>query len=221
MVESKNCFLILSRRKNNYCESFVDSINNTIAIYDEEIPDKLLEEKKYCCLTETVKKNSSWDKSIYYIESLNLIEKYDYFYFIEDDVYSKNFQTFSFLFDILNTYNHDFISHDIVSFEKSLKWNWWKKYRKYKAKSYNPFCRLSKKMLELVMVFLKDNKKLIFHEVLFASLAYEHELQTLNLNEIDQYNNIFGTFQYRPLINIKDISDDKIYHPVKPKYETI
>lgn len=222
MVETKNYFLILSRSKNDYCESFINTINNSIAIYDKDIPDKTLKNQNYCCLTETVKKISAWDKAIYYIHNnLNILEEYDYFYFIEDDVYSSDLQTFIELFNILNNYDHDLISHDIRSQTEYPTWKWWKKYRKYTAKSYNPLCRLSKNLLYLVIFYFKKNKKLLFHEILFASLAYENKLQILDFNSILKYKNLFGIFRYRPLIKIKDIRDNKIYHPVKPIYETI
>lgn len=220
-MKSKNCILILSISRNQYCETFKNTIDNTIIIYDTEIPDKILKEKNYCCLTETIKKISAWDKAIHYLSDLNFIEKYDYFYFIEDDVYTSELETFIKLFNILDNYNHDLISHEIRSQTKSLEWYWWKKYKKHKAKSYNPLCRLSKKILLLVIDYYKKNQKLLFHEVLFASIAYEHKLETLDFNLIDKYNNLFGTFEYRPIIDIKNIKDNKIYHPVKPVYEKI
>lgn len=212
---------MLSRSKNEYCEKIKHSIDNTIVIYDNEIADKILKDQNYCCLTETVKKISAWDKAIYYLSTMNLIEKYDYFYFMEDDVYTNDLLILIKLFNILNNYNHDLISHDIKSQSESLKWNWWRKYRKYTAKSYNPFCRLSKKLLILVIDYFKKNKKLLFHEVLFASIAYDHKLKTLNFNLIDEYKKIFGVFRYRPIIHAKNIKDNRIYHPVKPVYEKI
>jgi len=222
MVEIKNYCLILSRSKNKYCESFTNTISNSVVIYDKDISDEELKNQNYCCLTENVKKNSAWDKAIYYIDSnLNLLKKYDYFYFIEDDVYSNNLKIFIDLFTILDNYNHDLIAHNIKTQQQSPEWSWWKKYRKYTVKSYNPLCRLSTKMIRLIIDYHKKNKKLLFHEILFASLAYSNKLSVLDLRSINQYKNLFGIFRYRPVIDTKNIRDNKIYHPVKPKYEKI
>jgi hypothetical protein len=222
MVESDNQIFLLSKSKNKYCEIFLKTIANTVIIYDTEIDDKDLKNQNYCCLTETVKKISAWDKAIYYIaNNLHLIDKYKHFYFIEDDVYTNNLEIFNTLFNVLNKYDSDLIAHDIKSQKKSSTWNWWIKYKTYTAKSYNPLCRLSNKIILLIIDYHKKNKTLLFHEVLFASLAFDNNLKTLDLTKIEEYKNLFGIFRYRPIINAKNINDNKIYHPVKPNYENI
>jgi len=216
MAKLNNCIFLLSKSQNEYCYQFANNIQNVYLIYDDLFPDT---NTRYCCLTETVKKNSSWDKSIFYIDqNKKIIDKYDYFYFIEDDVYSKDFNSFNKLFNILDNYNHDLVSNDIEFKRNSKHWFWWHKYHKHEIKSFNPLCRLSKQLLELIIKYSYENKKLIFHEILFASIAFINNLNILDFKDIKEYSDIFGIFRYRPKISIDQINDNKIYHPVKPVY---
>lgn len=222
-MNSKNYTFILSKSPNSYAKNLNENIDNSTIIYDSLISDQDLKKNNYCCLTETIKKNSAWDKAFYTLINNQeyLLNNHDYFYFIEDDVYCRTVETFHQLYTLLNLIDNDLVSNDIMSKKDSSHWHWWHKYKSHNMRSFNPLCRLSKLLISHILKYFIENKKFIFHEVLFVSVAIKNNLNILDFRNITQYNDIFGIFTHRPTINIKNIKDNKIYHPVKPIYETV
>lgn len=224
----KSLCLILTRDNNEYVKLLSNnlSIDNKI-IVDSEIYPKDLEDTNFFGLTQKVNNKTAWDKSFYYIHKHNLLLNYDFFYFLEDDVYCRNIKRFDLVFDILdNKYYYDLITHEINSKVNEPSWYWWNTLdlenlsKRYVSlfKSFNPFCRISSKLLEKIFEYQAANNKFNFHEILFPTLAYNNNLSMINIDKIKDVNNFFGIFTYRPIISMSNIKDDKIYHPVKPKY---
>jgi hypothetical protein len=169
----------------------------------------------YCGLNRIKKGSTAWETSFYYIE--NDITKYDYAWIIEDDVYSAKLDTYINLFEYYDNTNYSLITGDIESKQASKDWNWWSdpdiiSYN-HQYRSYNPICRLSIKLINLILDFRKKYQQFCFHETLFASLCIENNLNFLDYNT--DKNPYTGNIRYRPCYQTTEITDNKIYHPVK------
>jgi hypothetical protein len=167
-----------------------------------------------------IKKPSAWDKSFYTIVQDDLLKNYDYFYFIEDDVYSKNYETIiSFIMDAQSTFTVDFISKKIRPKSHHPQWKYWKEdyINEFTnpSQSFNPFCRLSSRLINKILDYKNIHNQFNFHEILFASLCLEYDLSYINYIENDILNRHIGSFRYRPIMVESDIRDSLIYHPVK------
>jgi hypothetical protein len=167
-----------------------------------------------------IKKPSAWDKSFYTIVQYNLLEQYDYFYFIEDDVYSKNYETLiSFITDAQSIFTVDLITKKIRPKSNHPKWQHWKEdyinQFNNPHQSFNPLCRLSKTLIKKILSYREQHNLFNFHEVLFASLCLEHNLSYINYIESSILNKYIGNFRYNPIMVESDISDHLIHHPVK------
>lgn len=166
-------------------------------------------------------KITAWEKSFVYLIEKNLYKNYDFVYFIEDDVYSKNNKTFISLFKTWEKHKHDLISKNIVSIKESEKWFHWhidKKYISYFKeyfKSFNPMCRLSKRLIDQIYNQYKKYRCLYFHEILFASLVMRYKYTYMDYLLDKESQNYIGEIRWRPNFELKNILDDKIYHPVK------
>jgi len=167
-----------------------------------------------------IKKPSSWDKSFYTIAQEDLLDKYDYFYFIEDDVYSKNYETLiSFIMDAQSEFSVDFITKQIRPKSHHPQWKHWQEDYTNEfsnpSQSFNPLCRLSKRLIEKILLYKEQHKFFNFHEILFASLCLEYNLSYINYIENNILNKYIGNFRYYPIMIESDIHDILIHHPVK------
>lgn len=222
---NKSCFLLLSKAKNEYIEELSAIFKpNSFIIYDTDYSDDLLKQKGFIGLTGGIKQPSAWDKSFYFISQITDVTNYSYFYFIEDDVFSKKIHNIKLLAYYLDSnYNsYDLIAHYIQNKSESTNWPWWDKIDvnlKNQYRSFNPFCRLSKKLVNSILDYRNNNNCFIFHEILFASLCGDHQYSTVSLDSNKEYNKFIGSIKARPILDKIFIDDEKIYHPVKPIYE--
>jgi len=167
-----------------------------------------------------IKKPSAWDKSFYSIDKYAWLEKYQYFYFIEEDVYSKDYHTIvSFILYAQKLVNIDFLSQKIKPKSHHPTWKHWKEdyisHLKSPHQSFNPLCRLSSKLIKQVLEYKLIHNQFNFHEILFPSLCIEHNMTHLNYMEDEKLQKYVGYIRYNPIILENDISDNLIYHPVK------
>lgn len=212
---------ILSKSRNDYAGLLHDSIHNSHIIYDGDYSDDECLNAGFHGLTCSIKTPSAWDKSFYHLsQNTWLLDQHSHFWFIEDDVYTKNISVLISFLDRLASYNHDFMSHDIAHFEDTKDWYFWKLFPPniMAYNSFNPICRLSKDLINNILLYQKVNNKFIFHEVLFPSLMKLDNMSYIDMRYLDFWNEYFGIFHYRPIIRYELLLDDKIYHPVKPKY---
>lgn len=180
----------------------------------------------------------AWENAFFTLFNNQAYDKYQFVYFIEDDVYSKNPQTFLNLIKLYSNYTQDLIASNISSRNDQPYWHWWKdediiKYNQH-TKSFNPLCRLSRGLIEHIKSFFQKHDSFCFHETLFASLAIDNNLKILDfkqgffvqplescsiVHQPTRYFNssikLIGDIRYRPVYNIDSILDEKIYHPVK------
>lgn len=218
---------ILCRKRNEYVTSLENTLNtnsvNSCLIIDNEINDNILREKNFVGLNRLSDDEliTSWEKSFYNIQINNHINKYDYFYFIEDDVYTKDTNTILELIEYFNTFNSDFTSKAILPKEDIMEWPWWNREKDHNHifnhphRSFNPLCKISNKLLSIILNFKNEYGKFYFHEILFASLCINYNLKYHDYNYYPDISKYIGQFYYRPEIDIKTINDKKVYHPVK------
>jgi hypothetical protein len=169
--------------------------------------------------SEYIKKPSAWDKAFYTIYDNELHDIYDYFFFIEDDVYSKNYNSIINFIKDASQYKEDLITKCIRPKSHYPIWkHWFENYvntLKYPSQSFNPLCRLSKILVEKIIQYQRNNGRFNFHEILIASLCLEYNLTHINYIENETLKKYIGDIRYDPVSIIQDITDDLIYHPVK------
>jgi hypothetical protein len=215
---------------NQYCQNIIDFekalLQNNIdyiVVCDSCTldQDKNLLANGFYNLTRSpyIKKPSAWDKSFNIISKKFLEYEYKYFFFIEDDVYSKK-HNYIIKFILESTkLDSDLITHNIKSINHSPNWKHWKeeyiKLLKNPHQSFNPICRLSTKLVKKILEYQNTYKKFDFHEILIASLCLENNLTYTNYLEHDILKTLIGHIRYNPILIEKNIFDDKIYHPVK------
>lgn len=217
------CVLILSKKENIYVKYLNKEINNSYVIYDTSYSDKQCLSNGFYGLTKSVKIPSAWDKTFYFLnKNKELLDNHDYFFFIEDDVYTRNIVTLlNCLSECDNEYPCDLLSFFIESRKQSPSWYWWSEMhipKGFNTKSFNPFCRLSSRLIKDVLMYRDENNKFLFHELLFASISCINNYKLIDVNFTPLKNKYFGLFIYRPLVDEKEINDDKLYHPVKIEY---
>lgn len=207
--------LLLCRKPHIYIKSLhsIFKLNklNSVIISDSPSPsnngeitfsDSVLFEKNMIGLTYLIdKKPNAWDKAFYYVFNNHL--PCDYFYFIEDDVLCRDPKLFLKLINLLYDYPHDLIAKCIEHKEDS-KWNHWGKndlnlpeeLNGYLCRSYNPFCRLSKRLINAIYNFYRSHHRLIFHEILFPSVCYKNNMTWTDWEKDPNIREFFGVFKY-------------------------
>jgi len=152
------------------------------------------------------------------IPIFNLKYNYDYIWCIEYDViYLGDWN------DIFNYYNlnkSDVItkieSNGLQNLNKS--WIHWKNCNictdnKLNAHIFLPVIRYSKKILQLIMKYLQNNKT-GHHEALIGTICNKEK--NCKLEDINP--NFFGIYKFNPIISYNkliDLPHNKLYHPVK------
>ena len=226
-----NFINILAKNNSSYTENlnlYLSNYYETKIIIDEETySDQYSIKKEFYGLAKFTydgpmpKITCSWDKSFLHIYENNL--NYDYFYFIEDDVYCENLEIFIDLIKTLGEFKEDFVSAYIGNKSKSEDWPMWEFLKieskifdeKYLYKSINPFCRISKRLVYKILEFKLKYRNFIFHEILFPSLCKENNFSFLDLVENKETKNYFGIYQVARFLNATQ--RNKICHPIKIK----
>ena len=225
--------LILSKQPNSYCETLHKVITDSHIIYDVDWSDDEMVKLGFSNLAAihsvediklTQKIATSWDKSFYWIEqNYDILDRYKYFYFIEDDVYSHNIYKFIGLFQSLDKYDHHLISKEVLTKEQFPNWTWWYRINDWdkfevKVKCFSPMSRLSSTLIKKILQWRKHNGKFTFLEIMFSSICATEGLSYLDFDKIPE-KQYFGKFHWRPVILKTEIKDDRITHPVKPDYD--
>lgn len=225
MLNHTAVFLLCRKKNNNLYNLHKILLQNnikTFIIEDEEPGDSFhgLSHIKLIDKKNNRYKSTAWDNAFYFIfKNLNLeLNNIKYFYFIEDDVYSKNLTTFVDLINFYENTTSDFISGEILPKKESEKWSWWKNdddflvfYEPYR--SFNPICRMSIRLIKLIHDHHKKWNRFFYNEFLFASISKQNKLTCLDYNR--EKNPFIGKIIYRPCLDKSQIKDNKIYHPVK------
>ena len=205
--------VLLCQEKSKQIESFEKYLNNIVdtivCIENVALPEN------YHGLTRVKPSPIAWENAFYTLFQSN--NKYKFFYFIEDDVYTKNIKVFGKLIKYYSQYTHDLITGDIFSRNDEPSWYWWED-NGFNYKSFNPLCRLSKKLINKIRTCHLLNNGFYFHEVMFASLAINNHYKILDYNKDN--NPYISTIRWRPVFELSEIIDNKIYHPVKTNFSS-
>ncbi len=214
----------MSRIENRYAESLREELNNCLVIYDNESSDETLSGEGFRNMTKTIKSPCSWEKAFYALsKDENMLNEFERFSFIEDDVFSRSISTIKSFEERLEEIEFDVLTHEVGTQEESKEWHWWrandKAFFRKPVKSFNPYCVLSSRLVKSILDFRDKNKTFLFHEIMFCSLAESLGYVFKSIESLPFYNEYFGLFVWRPIIQESTINDERIYHPVKPKYK--
>lgn len=220
--------LILSKDKSKKTNTLCEKLENENISYKNICDsctidsDEIIKNLGFTGLTRSpyIKRPSAWDKAFHFVQNNNLTASYKYFFFIEDDVYSKNYTSLlKFIIDA-NIFTVDLITKQIRPKSHHPKWKHWQEnyVNELKAphQSFNPLCRLSSKLITKIIEYKNYHGTFEFHEILIASLCLENNFSYINYVESSILKKYIGQFRYNPILTVEDLLDDLIYHPVKP-----
>lgn len=225
MIKSTAIFL-LCRQSNQHVRILDQALSDHVKTFIiEDNSDYLDSSFNGLCHTKIINlknnkyQSTAWENAFYFILNYLSLTEIDYFYFIEDDVYSKTPNTF---LDLINQYiniNDDLIASNICSKNDCPNWLWWNldpdiKYFDEPYKSFNALCRISKNLMIKIYEHQSSYNRFFYHEFLFASLCKKYNLSMVDFNIDKKY---IGNIRYRPCFDKKLLTDNKIYHPVKDK----
>lgn len=209
------------KKHNIACKMVLDypienRIENNIICYE----DKDLLSRGYRGLSplshrHRIKIPGAWEKAFFYLDKQL---EYDYYYFIEDDVFSNDLQVFIKLFEKLKRYNTDLISTYMNSRLNNNSWMWWKEgfffppEKQYS--SFNCICRLSKELVSNILLFQKNNNRFMFQEILYASVCINNDLSCMDLSKEDYFLDFFEDYSCD---NKGRVDHNKITHAFKPR----
>lgn len=165
--------------------------------------------------------------------------KYDYYWFIEYDVFFTG--DWNLLFQFFKESKSDLISSHVEQYDKSnTDWQWWNVIEfsgkeiplEKRVKSFNPIYRLSEHSLSFLHNYL-SNGNAGYYEVLMPTALYNNGytiedfggtgcfVKPENRNRFyiqGTYTN-WGTMRYFPNYSLEEINalgtKDKLFHPVK------
>lgn len=154
---------------------------------------------------------SAWDKGIMYFSHIQK-DKYDFVWFIEDDVFVPHIKN---IIQIDHKYFEDFVVRKIIYNDKQ-DWNLCCKdkvdqiFYKNICKTMVCICRISKRFLQIIDQYIHQYKKGFFIEFFFPILATFYKISIKELPEMN-------TIKYRTHWSIEQILEHPtyFYHPVK------
>ena len=201
-------FLIID--DNNFDSlSFKTNYSNItfIQINDQKCKDNFFINTNYIVFKKEI---TGWEKALYYFSTENL--NHNYIWFIEDDVFFYNENTIENI-DIKYPCD-DLLSqkYDINNDGNNKKWLWnIITINNIPPPYYNGMMccvRFSKKMLNHIHNYSKNNKTLFFLEAMFPTIAIKNNLI---YSTPDEFNEIHWRKDY----TITDINKTILYHPIK------
>lgn len=206
-----------TRELNQFLQN--NNISSTLVVDDSHPEKSFLYRNGYYNFTKITNNPTAWERSIFNIEIYGMYKTYQYFYLIEEDVFSLDLIAFVNFISACNNFQHHLISKDIANKNDSLDWVWWQssedhQHFKYPVKSFNPICRLSSKLVQKIIEYKNYYEKLSFHEILIPSIANQFNLSILDYSTEPALQNFIGevgTVQQ----NIEDMINNKLYHPYK------
>ena len=186
--------------------------NNTICYDDRELLSRGCKGLSPASM-KLIKIPGAWEKAFFYLDK-HL--EYDYYYFIEDDVFSNDLQVFIKLFEKLKRYNVDLIATDSDSRGNYPDWPWWNQgiffSPEKQYKSFNCICRLSKELVKQILLFQSNNNRFMFQEILFASICINNGLSYLDISKETYFDEFFEDYDYK---RKNKVSHSKITHAIK------
>jgi len=167
-------------------------------------------------LFEYIGKPSAWDKTIYHLCTQEL--EYDYFYLIEDDVFSSDFTIFINFFAEMEKIEADLTAYQLKKAEETGLGHILKRYPSYETDiplwTFNPLCRLSKRLVIEIKKYHDKNHLIYFHEIMLPTLCMQKNFKIVTYQDHPTLSKFFGYFHYDVKSTLPKIKEN-IVHPVK------
>jgi len=165
---------------------------------------------------------TAWDKAIYHIYTSKLFS-YDYYYFIEDDIFCKDLSMFKKFITNMDKFGHDLVTSKIYPKTRADIYDFWVRYKKdiihpngeHIYFSFNPLCRLSRAFIKELFAFYDRNNFFYFHEVMLPTVAINNGYKTLDFLKEPSLNTLLGTWLGPGKSNRKMKDLYKLSHPYK------
>lgn len=155
---------------------------------------------------------TAWSRALYHVHTT--LQAHELIWFVEEDV-AGNATAFAQLVRATERIGPDLATLQIYSQSQQPAWAWWPLHQDgftFPWKSFNPLCCLSAPLLQAIFQYQAFHKRLIFHELLFASVAMQARLKVLDWGKQPQLGPLFTHFRWRPLVTEWQAG---ISHPVK------
>lgn len=218
-------FLILTRSAGHAASNLfqvLSALGKTELIVDQPeaqnkglwYPDELLQGYEHIMGSAHFSELTAWSRAFYHLEQD--LHDQDSVWFIEDDV-SGHPEAFKALINQCQHANPDLAATRIYSQKTRPGWYWWKQaadldWFEQPRSSFNPLCRLSARLIREVLRLRSEKQRFMFHEILFASVAFKHQMVLLDFERQDNCCALLGDFRWRP--EVARIHPG-ISHPVK------
>lgn len=127
---------------------------------------------------------------------------------VEEEV-AGNETEFSRLFKSTTEVDADLSCRDLASRAEDPHWPFWNQaalFFPYPCRSFNPICRLSSRLVSVVLEFQRQHRQFAFHETLFASLVAEHGFSFLDWSKDVETRVLFGPFRQTEEISSEESS---------------
>ena len=155
---------------------------------------------------------TSWSRAFVHLS--RTLRKGEAIWFVEDDV-ASDFESFRQLVIESVKVGADLSALELESATENPGWIWFPTadgFFKRPWRSFNPLCRLSENLIQKILKFREHHGRMTFHEVLFASVAEENGMVTLDWKEDFRFKHLVANFKYRPII-VSPVQG--VCHPVK------
>lgn len=175
-----------------------------------QIDNNICRNTGYTNLNLIINGLNGWDKAIYFASTI--LENYDYFWFIEDDIFFYDEKT---LLDIDTQYKEvDLLSNKIYEETDLNNWHWsWITPINFELPYFQGMmciCRMSKKLLDNISTYIKENKTMFFLEAMFPTVCKKTNLKYESPIE-------FENVVWRKHFNKNDFNKTHFFHPLKNK----
>lgn len=155
---------------------------------------------------------TAWSRALAHLEGT--LQEDEAVWLVEDDV-AGDAESFARLVELTRAEDPDLAARDIRTKDEDPEWYFWDRAEGFferPARAFQPLCRLSARLLREALRFRETRGALVFHEILFASLARRDGMELLDWGNDPECGACFSTFVYRP--EVTRISRG-IAHPVK------
>jgi|GEM_PF-1790790 len=155
---------------------------------------------------------TSWSRAFVHLS--RTLRKGEAVWFVEDDV-AGDAESFRQLVSETAAVGADLSALEFESAAENPEWIWFataEGFFEHPWRSFNPLCRLSERLIRKILEFREHHGRMTFHEVLFASIAAENGMSTLNWRKDIRFKHLVANFRYRPIINHPV---QGVCHPVK------
>lgn len=155
---------------------------------------------------------TAWSRALCHLSRTRRID--EAVWFVEDDV-AGNPTSFKALKEATRRVEVDLAAINIQTHRENRGWPYWRYAAGFftePARSYQPLCRLSPRLVDAVLALQAERGRCTFHEVMFASVALGEGMRCLSWYREPGFRDLFGEFRYRP--EVRSVQHG-ICHPVK------